>query len=250
MSQDARREAEVFDALVAEHGDFNPFTDRGWDTLRRGFERLVAPSNGIRLLDVGCGTGQSSRLYLTRTNFYHGCDLSLAALAAARRERRAAKWTNCDATCLPFATDSFDAVCFSSVLHHLPDNYLEALHEARRVVQPGGFVFAFDPNLLHPAMALLRHPKSPFCDPRGVSPQERPLVPGKLRARFRDAGLVAVEQRALAGIEYRAVAPSGVDRLLPAYHAADRLLAISGLGRWFGAFALTVGRKPATEAPA
>ena len=51
------------------------------------------------------------------------------------------------------------------------------------------------------------------------------------------------KQRALAGIEYRAVALPGADRLLPAYHVADRALAASGLGRWLGPFALTVGRK-------
>jgi SAM-dependent methyltransferase len=250
MTQDARREAEIFDALVAEHGDFNPFTERGWATLRRGFERLVRPQSGLRLLDLGCGTGQSAKLYLDRAASYVGCDLSFASLAIARRERRAARgargghWANGDATRLPFADGSLDAVCFSSILHHLPDNYVDALREACRVVRSGGFVFAFDPNVLHPAMALLRHPRSPFYEPRGVSPQERPLAPGELRARFRDAGLVDVRQRALAGIEYRAVAPGGADRLLPAYHVADRLLAVSGLGRWIGAFALTVGIKP------
>jgi SAM-dependent methyltransferase len=243
LTQDPRREAEIFDALVAEHGDFNPFTERGWATLKRGFERLVRPRGGLRLLDLGCGTGQSAKLYLDRAERYVGCDLSFASLAIARRERRGPHWANGDATRLPFAESSLDAVCFSSILHHLPENYVDALREAHRVVRPGGFVFAFDPNVLHPAMALLRHPRSPFYDPRGVSPQERPLAPGELRARFRDAGLVDVRQRALAGIEYRAVAPGGADRLLPAYHVADRLLAASGLGRWIGAFALTVGFK-------
>lgn len=243
MSQDPRREAATFDALVAEQGDFNPFTDRGWATLRQGFERLVLPGERLRLLDLGCGTGQSAQLYTACIGDYTGCDLSFGSLAIARRDLRDRNWINGDATKLPFAAESFDGVCFSSVLHHLPDNYLDALRQAERVLKPGGFVFAFDPNALHPAMALLRHPRSPFYDSSGVSPQERPLVPAELRARFRDAGLVDVRQRALAGIEYRAVALPGADRLLPAYHVADRALAASGLGRWLGPFALTVGRK-------
>ena len=244
MSQDARREAEVFDALVAAHGDFNPFTESGWSTLKVGFENLVGPGCGLRLLDLGCGTGQSAQLYLDRSRAYVGCDLSFSSLTIARRQQRAEHWINGDATRLPFADDSFDAVCFSSILHHLPANYSDALREAVRVVRSGGFVFAFDPNVLHPAMALLRHPSSPFYDPQGVSPQERPLLPGRLRRQFRQAGLDRVRQRALAGIEYRSVALDAANRLLPAYHLADRLLAVSGLGRWFGAFALTVGRRP------
>jgi|CXWL01.1.fsa_nt_gi ubiquinone/menaquinone biosynthesis C-methylase UbiE len=240
-SSASRREAATFDRIVGEEGDFNPFTDHGWDTLRRRFEQ-VESRPGLSLLDVGCGTARSSRIYAGRTSRYAGLDLSLAALVTARRRDRADVLAT-DAHHLPLAARCFDVVAFSSVLHHLPEP-VAALREARRVLRPGGLIFAFDPNLLHPAMALFRHPKSPFYRAEGVSPDERPLAPRHLRTLFREAGLIAIGQRCQSDIPYRAVAPRGLDRLLPVYNRLDSLWELVGLGRWFGTFAVTWGRAP------
>ena len=115
------------------------------------------------------------------------------------------------------------------------------------VLEPGGRVFAFDPNLLHPAMALFRWPKSPFYIAEGVSPNESPLLPGTLRRAFEAAGFADIRQRCLSGIAYREVAPRGINALLSVYNAADRVFEAVGLGRWFGTFVLTCGRKPLAE---
>ena len=60
------RDGEVFDRLVQEGGDFNPFADRGWRTLARRFAAAIPGTEGLRILDVGCGTGQSLRIYRER----------------------------------------------------------------------------------------------------------------------------------------------------------------------------------------
>jgi ubiquinone/menaquinone biosynthesis C-methylase UbiE len=238
------REGRFFDRLVAEAGDFNPFTERGWGILARRFaEEVPAQGAGLSLLDVGCGTGRSQAVYREHSARYTGIDLSLASLALARRRDPASRWLQADACRLPFGDESFDAVAFSSVLHHLSTPH-PALAEARRVLRPGGWVFAFDPNLLHPAMALFRHPKSPFYRSEGVSPDERPLLPATLRAWFRDAGFVEPGQRCKSGIPYRQVAPRGLDALLPLYNRLDQLWEKVGLGRWLGSFVVTWGRKP------
>lgn len=236
-------ESRYFDALVGEQGEFNPFTDRGWQTLARRFRRMLAPASGLRVLDVGCGTGQSRRIYAGHAGLYVGIDLSQGALRLARARFPESIWINADATRLPFADASFDIVAFSSVLHHIPD-YGPALAEARRVLRPGGWVWAFDPNLLHPAMALFRWPRSPLYSPQGVSPNERPLMPRALRAAFHRAGFVEVRQRCQSDIPYRAVAPRRLNALLGAYNVVDRLWERVGLGRWFGTFVVTAGRKP------
>jgi len=242
----AEREGRYFDRLVGESGDFNPFTDRGWETLARRFAAAV-PGAGFRVLDVGCGTGRSRRIYQEGSQApggrYAGIDLSLGALRLARRRFADAAWLQADALRLPFRDGSWDGVAFSSVLHHVPDRRA-ALAEAFRVLRPGGWAFAFDPNLLHPAMLLFRHPRSPLYNPEGVSPDERPLLPRVLREDFRAAGLAAIGQRCQSDLPYRAVAPQGMDALLPLYNRADRLWEKIGLGRWFGTFVVTWGRKP------
>lgn len=241
------REGRYFDRLVEESGDFNPFTDRGWATLAKRFAAAVPAStasaaSGLRVLDVGCGTGRSRSIYRRQAGRYAGLDLSLGALRLARRREPDAEWLQADALHLPFRDASWDVVAFSSVLHHVPDRRA-ALAEARRVLRPGGWAFAFDPNLLHPAMLLFRHPGSPLYKPEGVSPDEGPLLPRTLRKDFRASGFATIGQRCQSDLPYRAVAPKGMDALLPLYNRADWLWEKSGLGRWFGTFVVTWGRK-------
>jgi len=197
----------------------------------------------MRILDVGCGTGRSRQIYLDRSSRYVGLDLSLGSLLLARARFEDARWMQADACRLPFRAGAFDVVAFSSVLHHLGDRRA-ALAGALRVLRPGGWVFAFDPNLLHPAMLLFRHPRSPLYSSEGVSPDEQPLLPSALRRDFHETGFAEIRQRCQSGIPYRAVAPKGLDALLPLYNRADWLWEKVGLGRWLGTFVVTWARKP------
>lgn len=237
-------ESRYFDSVISDEGEFNPFLERGWDTLRRRFEVMVSPPENARLLDVGCGTGQSRQIYDRKItpSLYTGVDLSKNAIEVARVKFPDSHWTVCDACALPMESEQFDIVAFSSVLHHIPD-FGRALVEAHRVLKPGGKVFAFDPNLLHPAMRLFRDPKSRFYKPEGVSPNECPLHPAKLWSAFEQAGFSAIEQRGQSDLPYRAVAPRGLNTLLTAYNAVDRLWEASGLGRRYGTFVITCGQK-------
>ena len=239
---DARVEANYFDELVASEGEFNPFTDAGWRVLQRRFVDLARPRESMRILDIGCGTGQSRQLYTEYAASYTGIDLSEAALAKARSQFPDDEWLCCDARELPFESNSFDLVAFSSVLHHI-DDFETALREAHRVLVPGGTVFAFDPNLLHPAMALFRSPRSPLYSSKGVSPNEAPLLPKTLRTKFERAGFIDIRQRGQSDIAYREVAPRLLNAGLKLYNFADHWFERVGLGRWFGVFVLTTGTK-------
>ncbi len=235
-------EGQYFDTLVREAGDFNPFTDRGWRTLARWFDAAVPAGARLGVIDVGCGTGQSRRVYADRARWYVGLDLSHEAVVAARRRDRGAAFLQADALHLPIAGNAADVVAFSSVLHHVDDRR-RALAEAHRVLRPGGLVFAFDPNLHHPAMLLFRHPSSPLYRQEGVSPAERPLAPSALRADFAAARFTRIGQRCASDIPYRQVAVRSLDALLPLYNRADWLWEKCGLGRWFGSFVVTWGWK-------
>jgi ubiquinone/menaquinone biosynthesis C-methylase UbiE len=237
-SDAVQNEREFFDGLVGEHGEFDPFTAQGWDVLARAFRRLARPNVQGDLLDIGCGTGSSQRVYAGCYGRYTGVDLSPVSIEIARKAFPELQWQVADACRLPFADESFDTVAFSSVLHHLPA-MPPALAEAHRVLKPGGVVFAFDPNVRHPAMALFRHPRSPFYISQGVSLNERPLNPPRLRAAFEAAGFQSIQQRCQSGICYREVAPRRINAALSAFNFVDTIWERIGIGRWLGTFVLT-----------
>jgi len=242
MDETLRHEQEFFDQLIEERGEFNPFTDRGWKVLKSAFRKMAPGKFSGALLDVGCGTGSSLKVYEGRFASYTGLDLSPVSIARARQKHPEHEWQAGNALQLPFSDARFDAVVFSSVLHHLPAME-PALLEARRVLKEGGFVFAFDPNVFHPAMALLRHPRSPFYVAEGVSPDEKPLRPGQLREVFQAAGFRDIRQRCLSGIAYEKVAPARFNAGLAAFNVFDRIWAGLGIGRWLGTFVLTCAVK-------
>ncbi len=237
-------ESQFFDDFVESAGDFNPFTDRGWNTIRGCFESVLVefdmPGSGLDVLDVGCGTGMSKAIYDGHYRSYTGVDLSKNAIQLASERFRDVDWRVADACDLPFDDATFDVVAFSSVLHHIPD-YSMALREAYRVLRPLGIAFAFDPNLLHPAMALLRHPKSPLYLRAGVSPNERPLHPKSLRDAFLSSGFTSILQHSKSDIPYRKVSPSIINWFLRTYNLCDWVWERVGLGRAFGTFVITAG---------
>lgn len=233
----------MFNTLTREVGDFNPFGARAWANLRACFLNSLGGQRAASLLDIGCGTGQSRQIYRDACDRFAGLDLAQSSLLRARALFPSDEWVLGDAMRLPFPDMQWDAVAFSSVLHHIPDR-LAALREAYRVLRPGGMVFAYDPNLLHPAMAIFRHPGSPLYDPRGVSPFERPLLPSRLRREVHDAGFVGVTTRCQADLPYRKVDVPWINRCLAVYNAADYLLEKMRLGRVLGSFIITTARRP------
>ncbi len=188
-------ESEYFNNHVAQAGEFNPFTPAGWETLGRRFAEWLPFQEQVDLLDVGCGTGQSKQVYDPSLRSYTGIDLSTEAIRQARHNHPDGSWVRGDACQLPFGDQQFDVVAFSSVLHHIP-HFESALKEAARVLKPNGWAFAFDPNILHPAMALFRHRKSPFYNPNGVSPNEQPLLRARCGVHFRRLALAGSDRGA------------------------------------------------------
>jgi SAM-dependent methyltransferase len=106
---------------------------------------LDGVTSDTRVVDVGCGTGNSYAPELARrAGAYVGVDVSATAVEAARAAGLDARVV-ADAAQLPFDDASFDRAVCVEVLEHLfaPQ---EAAAEMHRVLRPGGALVASVPN--------------------------------------------------------------------------------------------------------
>jgi ubiquinone/menaquinone biosynthesis C-methylase UbiE len=107
----------------------------------------LAPGRpGLRVLDVGCGTGSHLDRYLRRGSRVAGIDTSEAMLAVARRRLgRGARLVAADAASIPFSSGGFDLVIAMTLLHELdPASRGGVLEEMMRVAAPGGRLLVID----------------------------------------------------------------------------------------------------------
>ncbi|MFB6069332.1 MAG: class I SAM-dependent methyltransferase [Halobacterium sp.] len=120
-------------------------------TRDRYFQRLDLDADD-RVLDVGCGTGVSTRRLAADARDVHGVDLSRPQLRRANA-RVDASLALGDATRLPYRDDAFDAVVSIGTLPYVPEP-ATLLEEARRVAAPGARLLAVGPK--RPAPGLKR----------------------------------------------------------------------------------------------
>jgi 2-polyprenyl-3-methyl-5-hydroxy-6-metoxy-1,4-benzoquinol methylase len=103
------------------------------------------------LVDLGCGWGRWSIAAARAGLSPIGVDVHIDALAAAARVARQfrveAAFACADAECLPLASASVDVVFSYSVLQHLEkEKAARVIHEAARVLRPGGICLVQLPN--------------------------------------------------------------------------------------------------------
>jgi SAM-dependent methyltransferase len=120
-----------------------------------------------RVLDVGCGEGQISRLAarLDGVELVAGVDPTWNQITVAA-ERSGATYARAVAHELPFPDGTFDAVVACLVFEHI-DEVDAAIAEVSRVLGPGGRFCFF---LNHP---LLQTPESGWIDDHVVDPPEQ-----------------------------------------------------------------------------
>jgi demethylmenaquinone methyltransferase/2-methoxy-6-polyprenyl-1,4-benzoquinol methylase len=127
--------------------------------------RLADPHPGDRLLDLGSGTGdlalaaarQSPNTSVVAADF----TLEMMKVGQQRPGGNAIPWSAADATQLPFASASFDAVISGFLMRNVAD-LPGALAEQHRVLKPGGRVVILDTtrpprNLLSPFIRIHLH---------------------------------------------------------------------------------------------
>jgi demethylmenaquinone methyltransferase / 2-methoxy-6-polyprenyl-1,4-benzoquinol methylase len=130
--------ASMFDGIAQRYDLTNDVLSMGQDrSWRRATVNAVGAQRGERVLDLAAGTGTSSEPFAAMGAQVVPCDFSFGMLQVGKRRRPDLPFTAGDATKLPFADESFDAVTMSFGLRNVVDT-VGALSQMHRVVRPGG----------------------------------------------------------------------------------------------------------------
>jgi ubiquinone/menaquinone biosynthesis C-methylase UbiE len=146
------RMGPIYDALTA-----NPL----WRDSLREMARHFPPSGAaLRLLDIGCGPGNSAVLLheLRPDTEIIGLDFAASILQIA--QRRGITVAQAEATRLPLPESSVDAIIGHSVYYLIADRPA-FLHDALRVLRPGGRLILLDPAKRGFPFSILRHIRTP-----------------------------------------------------------------------------------------
>lgn len=165
------------------------------------------PREGIRkVLDLGCGQGNTSRLLAAQfpeaevTGIEY--DANLVAFARAQVGNARVRFEQGDATRLPFPDGSFDLVFARYLLLHIPEPDM-VIREMFRVIRPGGWAVSFEMD----CCLDLSHPKNPGLPTmtrlfQGLFAQ--PFVGRELVHRFRANKPSSLQAGACLGMEHDA----------------------------------------------
>ncbi len=123
---------------------------------QREFEFLdVRP--GDRVLDLGCGRGESAAEIVRRGGVAIAVDYSASAVKLTHEHLgHRSVVVRADVTCLPFASGSFDRLLFADVIEHIPWTHaVQTLHEIDRLLTPeGSALIHTSPNTWFIAMVM------------------------------------------------------------------------------------------------
>lgn len=130
-------------AYAAKYGD--ELAHKHLDTL---LLKAFAEENKAepKWLDLGCGPGQTTRfLHDLGITGITGTDLSPNMISEAKKLHPSIHFETADMLQLPYADNSFGAaVAFYAIVHFSIEQVLLALHEIKRVLEPGGqLLFSF-----------------------------------------------------------------------------------------------------------
>lgn len=116
--------------------------------------RMLGDIHGKNVLEAGCGTGYVARLLAEKGAHVYGCDAveDVVSKAAATEKEKplGITYVRADITELPFANQSMDKImCVGVLIHNDQEAVSEFLHEARRILKPGGELVI---GVMHPEL--------------------------------------------------------------------------------------------------
>jgi 2-polyprenyl-3-methyl-5-hydroxy-6-metoxy-1,4-benzoquinol methylase len=154
------------DDLDANFGrtEARPDASRKWKNveylrLRDHGLHLLAPSPGMRILDIGCASGATMVYCGLQGATVQGVDLDAGAVELTNHELKRFGINGGavvgDATRLAFDDNSFDAVVSNDFVEHIDDaTKIAMFREVRRVLKPGRPVITKTPNLAYAHLSV------------------------------------------------------------------------------------------------
>ena len=153
-------------------------------------------SQGAKVLDLCCGSGEAAAPWLEAGFAVTGLDLSPRALDLAAQRHPAMERVEGLAEDPPLADAGFSAIQLSVALHEFPRAERDqVLRSCLRLLEPGGWLVIVD---LHPAGPWLRMPQQLFCA-LFETDTATAMLEDNLIAQLQSIGFEAVQQELLAG---------------------------------------------------
>jgi len=139
LSEQEKKTIKAYGRIASERRDSGYWDKEFWREEFDEFQKILPTG---RILDLGCGVGRDSHLFLETGYEYVGIDLSETSLDIARMEYPEADFRVMDMYELSFADNSFDGFWAVGAFLHAPkSNVRLLLREARRVAKEGGLGF-------------------------------------------------------------------------------------------------------------
>ena len=137
---------EFWQRMAKSYAPFMKFTGQLYDEICKRIRPNL--TKDMNVLELACGSGQLSFRLAGCVRLWEATDFSENMIAEAKKQPRSSRlhFSVQDATALPYAPSSFDAVVISNALHIMPNPEL-ALAEIGRVLKPEGTLYA--PTFVH-----------------------------------------------------------------------------------------------------
>ena len=140
--------------------------------------RQLGDLKGKKILDLGCGAGETSVYLAMQGAQVYACDIAeeFLKIAGALAEKHGVRLNlqQVEASRLPYAEGAFDFVYGNGVLHHV--DLLPTAQEIHRVLKPGGKAVFIEPLPYNPLIQLYR-----WMAKAVRTEDEKPLTFGQLK---------------------------------------------------------------------
>lgn len=115
---------------------------------------LASKNENIKILDLGCGDGNSIRYfseYFPNANLI-GLDVSSESIKNAIQKKISnSTFSVYNGSTIPYSSESFDIVFLAGVIHHIPINdRLNLIKETYRILKKNGRLYIFEHNPYNP----------------------------------------------------------------------------------------------------
>lgn len=139
-------EARIYDSIHPEI--FGDFEQKQISSDIELIKHYVPKDSLVRVLDIGCGTGNLTLKFLRLGYWVRAIDISPEMISILRNKLGTVGRQNVDFVVIdaeeilsnPQTFGTWDIISFSSVLHHLPD-YKIAINYALKQLKPGGILY-------------------------------------------------------------------------------------------------------------